>query len=104
LEIATVDAPKFEPVILKGLAVRLEPMARAHEPLLWDVVKDHLEEIFRWIQYSMRTREDFHSLIDKTFAEQQRGESLAFATVERDSGLAIGSTRFHEYGPRQSVG
>jgi RimJ/RimL family protein N-acetyltransferase len=42
----------------------------------------------------VRTREDFHSLIDKTFAEQQRGESLAFVTLEKASGLAIGSTRF----------
>jgi RimJ/RimL family protein N-acetyltransferase len=94
LEIAAVGAPEFEPVILEGSVVRLEPLSRAHEPLLWDVAKDHLEEIFRWIPYSMRTREDFHSLIDRTFAEQQRGESIAFATLEKASGLAIGSTRF----------
>jgi hypothetical protein len=41
--------------MLEGSDVRLEPLSRAHEPLLWDVAKDHLEEIFRWIPYSMRT-------------------------------------------------
>src|SRR5439155_23411018 len=30
----------------------------------------------------------------KAFAEQERGESLVFATVERGSGHVVGSTRF----------
>ena len=42
----------------------------------------------------MRTRADFEALIAKTFAEQERGESVVFATVERGSGRIIGSTRF----------
>src|SRR5437879_11684812 len=42
----------------------------------------------------MKTREDFQKLIDKAFAEQDRGESVVFATVERTSGQTIGSTRF----------
>jgi RimJ/RimL family protein N-acetyltransferase len=42
----------------------------------------------------MKTPEDFRRLIDKAFEEQQRGESIVFATVERSSGRSIGSTRF----------
>ena len=42
----------------------------------------------------MKTREDFERLIDKAFEEQERGESVVFATVERSSGRVIGSTRF----------
>ena len=82
------------PVTLEGSVVRLEPVRREHAELFWDVAKNDLEDIFRWIPYSMKTQEDFRWLIDKAFAEQERGESVVFATVERSSGRAIGSTRF----------
>src|SRR5207302_8549222 len=42
----------------------------------------------------LRTREDFQQLVEKSHAEQQRGESVVFATVEHSSGRVIGSTRF----------
>ena len=82
------------PVTLEGSAVRLEPIRREHAELFWDVAKNDLEDIFRWIPYAMKTREDFRTLIDKAFAEQERGESAVFASVERGSGQTIGSTRF----------
>lgn len=82
------------PVTLSGSVVRLEPIRREHEQLFWDVAKDEVEEIFRWIPYAMKTPEDFRRLVDKAFAEQDRGESVVFATVERSSGRVIGSTRF----------
>jgi RimJ/RimL family protein N-acetyltransferase len=82
------------PVTLEGSVVRLEPIRREHAGLFWDVAKNDLDDIFRWIPYAMKTREDFRTLIDKAFAEQERGESVVFATVERTSGQTIGSTRF----------
>ncbi len=82
------------PVTLEGSVVRLEPVRREHAQLFWDVAKNDLEEIFRWIPYSMKTREDFGKLVDKAFAEQESGESVVFATVERSSGKTVGSTRF----------
>jgi len=82
------------PVTLEGSVVRLEPIRRQHAELFWEVSKNDLDDIFRWIPYSMKTREDFQQLIDKALAEQERGESVVFATVERSSGRAIGSTRF----------
>ena len=43
---------------------------------------------------SMKTLQDFERVIERAFDEQKRGESVVFATVERSSGRAIGSTRF----------
>lgn len=82
------------PLTLEGSVVQLEPIGREHADLFWDVAKDDLEDIFRWIPYAMKTRGDFQNLIDKAFTEQERGESVVFATVERSSGRTIGSTRF----------
>jgi|SRR5208282_5867225 len=82
------------PITLEGSVVRLEPIRREHSELFWEVSKNDLEDIFRWIPYSMKTPEDFQRLVEKAFAEQERGESVVFATVERASGRVIGSTRF----------
>ena len=82
------------PLTLEGAVVRLEPVRQDHAELFWEVAENDLEDIFRWIPYSMKTREDFQRLIDKAFEEQERGESVVFATVERRSGRVIGSTRY----------
>jgi RimJ/RimL family protein N-acetyltransferase len=82
------------PVTLEGPIVRLEPIRGDHAQLFWKIAKDHLEDIFRWIPYSMRTPADFEALIAKAQQEQDRGESVVFATVEQRSGQTIGSTRF----------
>jgi N-acetyltransferase len=79
---------------LEGVVVRLEPIQREHAQSFWEIAQNDLEDIFRWIPYAMRTPEDFRKLVDKAFAEQARGESVVFATVERSSGRVIGSTRF----------
>jgi N-acetyltransferase len=82
------------PLTLLGSVVRLEPVRQEHAELFWQVAQNDLEDIFRWIPYSMKTPEDFQRLIDKAFEEQERGESVVFATVEQSSGRVIGSTRF----------
>ncbi len=82
------------PLTLQGSVIRLEPVRQEHAELFWEVAKHDLDDIFRWIPYPMKTREDFQRLIDKAFAEQGRGESVVFASVEQDSDRVIGSTRF----------
>jgi RimJ/RimL family protein N-acetyltransferase len=82
------------PFTLEGSFVRLEPIRRDHVEMFWDVAKADVEEIFRWIPYLVKTREHFQQIVDKAFQEQERGESVVFATVERSSGKIIGSTRF----------
>jgi N-acetyltransferase len=82
------------PITLEGSVVRLEPVRREHAELFWNAAKDSLDDIFQWIPYLMKTREDFQHLMEKSLGEQERGESVVFATVERISGQVIGSTRF----------
>jgi N-acetyltransferase len=82
------------PLTLEGNVVRLEPIRRDHAKLFWEIAKDSLDDIFQWIPYRMKTLEDFEQWLEKTLGEQQRGESAAFATVERNSKRIVGSTRF----------
>jgi N-acetyltransferase len=82
------------PLALEGSVVRLEPVRREHAGMFWDVAKNDLDDIFRWIPYAMKTPQDFQHLIARIFHEQERGESVAFATVARSSGRVVGSTRF----------
>jgi RimJ/RimL family protein N-acetyltransferase len=82
------------PLTLEGSVVRLEPIRRDHAQLFWEAAKDSVDEIFRWIPYSVKTLEDFENLVAKALLEQERGESVVFATVERGSSRVIGSTRF----------
>lgn len=82
------------PVTLTGSVVRLEPIRHEHAELFWEVAKDNLDDIFRWIPYRMQRREDFQQLVAKALQEQERGESIVFTTVESGSGRVIGSTRF----------
>ncbi len=82
------------PITLEGSVVRLEPIRSEHVEQFWEVAKDALDDIFQWIPRRMKTLEDFQQVVEKAFAEQECGESVVFATVERSSGLVIGSTRF----------
>jgi N-acetyltransferase len=82
------------PVTLEGSTVRLEQIRREHAEIFWEIAKDSLDDIFQWIPYRVKTREDFQYLVEKIFEEQERGDSVAFATIERGSEQVIGSTRF----------
>jgi len=82
------------PLTLEGSVVRLVPIRHDHAELFCEAAKNDLENIFRWIPYPMRTVADFQRLVEKAFQEQERGESVVFATIERSSEKVIGSTRF----------
>jgi N-acetyltransferase len=82
------------PLTLEGAVVRLEPIRRDHAELFWQVANNALDDIFRWIPYRMKLREDFGLVVEKALAEQERGDSVVFATVERASRRVIGSTRY----------
>jgi N-acetyltransferase len=82
------------PLTLEGSQVRLEPVRSEHAQLFWEAAKDSLDDLFRWIPYPMKTPEDFQTFMARAFEEQERGESVVFATVERSSGRVIGSTRY----------
>jgi RimJ/RimL family protein N-acetyltransferase len=82
------------PLTLEGSVVRLEPIRRDHAKLFWEAAKNDLDNIFQWIPYRMKSFDDFERLIEKSFIEQERGDSVVFATVERESESVVGSTRF----------
>jgi N-acetyltransferase len=82
------------PLMLEGSVIRLEPIRREHAELFWQVAKDALDNIFQWIPYRMQTVDDFVHIVGKALAEESRGASVVFATVDRSSGNVIGSTRF----------
>lgn len=87
----------FDPtkdITLEGKYVKLVPLQCEHAPLLWEAMKDHAEEIFRWIPYLMRTEEDSSRFVENVLGEHQRGVSVPFATIDRASGKMVGSTRF----------
>ena len=61
-------------ITLEGSVIRLEPIRPDHAKDFWDISKDALDDIFQWIPYRMKTREDFQRLVEKAFDEQNRGE------------------------------
>ena len=89
---STVSA--ISPFSLEGKHVRLEPLRPEHALLLWQIAKDHLSDLFRWIPYRLRSAEDFEILNRQVLDEQARGVSVPFATVERISNSVVGTTRF----------
>ena len=81
-----------EPVVLRGARVRLEPLQTVHADALWDVGRD--PEIWRLNPAPVHTLDDMRAYVEQALAEQARGVSLPFVTVETGSGDIIGSTRF----------
>ena len=82
------------PFSLEGPHVRLDPLRHEHAPLLWDIVKDHLDDMFRWIPYRLESLQDFEAFSRQVLDEQQRGLSIPFATFERSSNRVVGTTRY----------
>jgi N-acetyltransferase len=84
---------KLTPVTLEGTRVRLEPLAQSHQPALAEIGLD--EDIWRWVTSApVRTPEDMTAYIALALAERDAGRALPFATVDRATGRAIGSTRY----------
>jgi RimJ/RimL family protein N-acetyltransferase len=82
----------FEPVTLEGTHVRLEPLAESHHAALCEVGLD--PELWHLIPYRVTTAQEMRAYIVTALHEETAAKSLAFATVERASGKAIGATRF----------
>jgi len=83
---------RLEPVVLEGEQVRLEPLSLRHLPRLVEIGLD--DNIFRWFTEPVGTPEEMESFVAAALREREAGKALPFATVERRTGLAVGSTRF----------
>ena len=85
------------PVVLEGRHVRLEPLEMSHHAALCEVGLD--AELWRWTLSSCTRPEELRRYLETALRERDQGRSLPFATVERASGTAIGSTRFGNLEP-----
>ena len=74
---------------LGGAVVRLEPLSPAHEDGLWDASRD--PRTWRWLAVLQpATRAELRAWLDAALASGD----LSFATVLREGGRVVGSTRF----------
>jgi RimJ/RimL family protein N-acetyltransferase len=83
-----------EPVTLDGEFVRLEPLSMKHHEELCRVGLD--PELWGLTTIELRTADDMRNYIETALKEQAAGSSLPFATIHKESGRAVGSTRFGE--------
>ena len=81
-----------EPVVLEGSRVRLEPLRADHlddlalvayEPVLWE-----------WTIMGPQDEAGLRRWVETALANQAAGTERPFATIDRASGRAIGSSRF----------
>lgn len=79
-------------VILQGNSVRLEPLSFEHLDALCAAGFD--ESIWRWTTTQVTNAGQMKKYIEVALEEQQKGVSLPFVTIEKSSGIVVGSTRF----------
>ncbi len=81
-----------EPVTLEGTFVRLEPLSIDHLPGLVSVGLD--AELWRWTLTQVQTPADMRTMVEAALAAAAEGREVPFATVERELGRVVGSTRY----------
>jgi RimJ/RimL family protein N-acetyltransferase len=83
---------KVEPVMLEGKRIRLEPLSFEHHAQLCEVGLD--EDIWLLNPTQVRNSEDMRHYIAAALRDEQHEMALPFATIEKESGRVVGSTRF----------
>ena len=81
-----------EPVVLDGVRVRLEPLSRAHVDDLMRVAFD--PTVWRWTLARPTDRAGLEAWVEAALENRAAGLEMPFATVDRATGRAVGSTRF----------
>lgn len=89
---------RVDPVTLEGDHVRLEPLS----------LDDHLADlrtagsdptIFEWFTTDWSSPAAMRTFVEEALEAQADGTAIPFATVHRETGTAIGSTRFGAIAP-----
>jgi N-acetyltransferase len=83
---------RIEPVTLEGATVRLEPIGPQHVADLVDAVGDD-RRTFALTWVPQPTLESVRAYVDAAQQMQFNGTAIAFATVRKADGRAVGSTR-----------
>jgi len=85
------------PVVLEGRIVRLEPLRRDHVPALLAAATEDRDS-YRFAPVPA-DRGGMEAYVAEALTEQERGDQLPFATIDRRAGPAgrvVGSTRFRD--------
>ncbi len=83
----------FEPVVLEGQHVRLEPLYESHKDGLCRAISDG--ELWKIFVTIVPHSDDIDQFFSNAKAAQERGEGLAFATIVKEGGdQVVGLTRF----------
>lgn len=88
---------KFEKTILEGEHVRLEPLSLRHKSGLCDAIADG--ELWNIFVTLVPHKDDIQAFLNKAEADFERGDSLAFATIDKATDKVAGSTRFMRADP-----
>jgi RimJ/RimL family protein N-acetyltransferase len=83
---------RVEPVTLDGRHVRLEPLSLDHHAQLSAISDD--AAIWRWMPYDCSTPENMRLMIEYWLHQQSIGASVCFATIDRATNQAAGSTTY----------
>jgi RimJ/RimL family protein N-acetyltransferase len=87
-----IEPMKFEPVALEGKRVVLEPLTFDHHAQLCEAGLD--EDIWLLNPTQVRTPEDMRTYIATALRDEELEIAMPFATIEKESGRVVGSTRF----------
>jgi N-acetyltransferase len=86
-----------QPVVLEGERVRLEPLEARHLDDLARVAFD--PDLWRWTIMGPQDTAGLVRWLESALANAEAGTERPFATIDRDSGRAIGSSRFMSIAP-----
>jgi RimJ/RimL family protein N-acetyltransferase len=87
-----------QPPTLDGELVRMEPLAERHREPLRSALSD--AAVWRWVKIDAASEPAlFDGWFDQALANVAGRSEFAFATVRRDDGAAIGSSRYLSFRP-----
>lgn len=82
----------FEPVVLRGKHVRLEPLSEKHKDGLCRAISDG--ELWNLFVTLVPHVKDIDGFFQNAFSARESGDGLAFATIDEATNKVAGSTRF----------
>src|SRR5258708_165958 len=85
-------AMDIQPVVLRGRAVRLEPLTEDHAPALTAAGLPPV--MWRWIPTPVTSADEMRAYVSTGVDEMRRGVSLPFVIVDQATSKVIGSTRY----------
>src|SRR5687768_5150221 len=84
--------------VLTGRYVRLEPLSLSHATDLARVAFD--AELWRWTPTQIHSPADLDAYIAAAMSLERAGTAMTFATIDRATDRAVGSTRFGNIDPQ----